>query len=59
MVVRTRVGNPLLLALQPADLAGAYVFLSSRTNAKGITGVILTVDAGSMLRVPRRTQQNR
>jgi NAD(P)-dependent dehydrogenase (short-subunit alcohol dehydrogenase family) len=55
---RLRGGNPLQLALQPADLAGAYVFLSSRTNGRGITGTILTVDAGSMLRVPRRTQSN-
>src|SRR5207245_11370005 len=30
---RLRGGNPLQLALHPADLAGAYVFLSSRTNA--------------------------
>jgi NAD(P)-dependent dehydrogenase (short-subunit alcohol dehydrogenase family) len=59
MEERLRGGNPLQLALQPADLAGAYVFLSSRTNAKGITGIILNVDAGSMLRVPRRGQQNR
>ena len=55
---RLRGGNPLQLALQPADLAGAYVFLSSRTSARGITGTIVTVDAGSMLRVPRRTPQN-
>ena len=58
MEERLRGGNPLQLALQPEDLAGAYVFLSSRTNAKGITGTILTVDAGSMLRMPRRRQQN-
>ena len=51
---RLRAGNPLHIALQPADLAGAYVFLSSRTSARGITGTILTVDAGAMLRVPRR-----
>src|SRR5215471_7428354 len=55
---RLRGGNPLHLALQPTDLAGAYVFLSSRTSAKGITGTILTVDAGAMLRVPRRNQSN-
>ena len=53
---RLRGGNPLQLALQPANLAGAYVFLSSRTNARGVTGTILTVDAGAMLRIPRRTQ---
>ena len=55
---RLRAGNPLQLALQPADIAGAYAFLSSRTSARGITGTIMTVDAGAMLRVPRRTLQN-
>ena len=55
---RLRGGNPLQIALQPPDLAGAYVFLSSRNNARGITGTILTVDAGAMLRVPRRSQAN-
>jgi len=55
---RLRGGNPLQLALQPADIAGAYAFLSSRTSARGITGTIMTVDAGAMLRVPRRTLQN-
>jgi NAD(P)-dependent dehydrogenase (short-subunit alcohol dehydrogenase family) len=51
---RIRTNNPLQIALAPGDLAGAYVFLSSRTNARGITGTILTVDAGATLRVPRR-----
>jgi NAD(P)-dependent dehydrogenase (short-subunit alcohol dehydrogenase family) len=51
---RLRSGNPLQLALQPDDLTGAYVFLASKTNAKGITGSIITVDAGSTLRLPRR-----
>ena len=50
---RLRTGNPLQLALQPNDLAGAYVFLASKANAKGATGVIITVDAGSTLRMPR------
>jgi cis-2,3-dihydrobiphenyl-2,3-diol dehydrogenase len=50
---RLRAGNPLHLALLPDDLAGAYVFLASRRDARGITGTILTVDAGAMLRVPR------
>jgi len=53
MAERLRAGNPLQIALEPADLAGAYVFLSSRRNARGITGTIVTVDAGSMLRMPR------
>lgn len=50
---RLRAGNPLRLALRPEDLAGAYAFLASRRDARGITGSILTVDAGGMLRVPR------
>src|SRR5712691_3671630 len=50
---RLRGGNPLRVALMPEDLAGAYVFLASRSNARGITGSIVTVDAGSMLRMPR------
>jgi NAD(P)-dependent dehydrogenase (short-subunit alcohol dehydrogenase family) len=51
---RLRSGNPLQLALQPDDLTGAYVFLASKANAKGMTGAIITVDAGSTLRLPRR-----
>jgi NAD(P)-dependent dehydrogenase (short-subunit alcohol dehydrogenase family) len=51
---RIAAGNPLHLALDPADLAGAYVFLASRANARGITGSIVSVDAGSTLRMPRR-----
>jgi len=53
MAERLRTGNPLRIALQPPDLAPAYLFLASRTNARGITGTIVTVDAGGMLRVPR------
>ena len=50
---RVRAGNPMQLALQPDDLAGAYAFLASRRDANGITGTILTVDAGGLLRMPR------
>src|SRR6185312_3706909 len=50
---RLRGGNPLRTALMPDDLAGAYVLLASRRNARGITGSIVTVDAGAMLRMPR------
>jgi NAD(P)-dependent dehydrogenase (short-subunit alcohol dehydrogenase family) len=53
MADQLRAHNPLRIALQPADLAGAYVFLASRDNARGITGSILTVDAGATLRMPR------
>lgn len=52
---RLRAGNPLQMALEPGDLAGAYAFLASRTNARGITGTIMTVDAGSTLRMARRS----
>jgi NAD(P)-dependent dehydrogenase (short-subunit alcohol dehydrogenase family) len=51
---RIAAGNPLQLAMEPADLAGAYVFLASRANARGITGSIIGVDAGSILRPMRR-----
>src|SRR5438128_502994 len=50
---RMRLNNPLQRALQPADLASAYVFLASRANAQGLTGTIITVDAGSSLRWSR------
>jgi NAD(P)-dependent dehydrogenase (short-subunit alcohol dehydrogenase family) len=49
IVERMRVNNPLQIALQPSDLAGAYVFLASRTSARGITGTIISADAGSSL----------
>ena len=52
---RIAAGNPLHLAMEPADLAGAYVFLASRANARGITGSVVLVDAGSTLRMPRRS----
>jgi hypothetical protein len=42
------------MGLEPDDLAGAYVFLASRTNAKAITGTIVTVDPGVTLRMPHR-----
>jgi NAD(P)-dependent dehydrogenase (short-subunit alcohol dehydrogenase family) len=51
---RIAAGNPLQLALEPEDLAGTYVFLASRANARGITGSIVGVDAGSILRPMRR-----
>jgi NAD(P)-dependent dehydrogenase (short-subunit alcohol dehydrogenase family) len=52
---RMRTNNPLQIALQPSDLAGAYVLLASRANARGITGMVITADAGSSLRWPRRS----
>ena len=53
---RLRSNNPLGKALVPDDLAGAYVFLASRANAGGITGTVVTVDAGATLRMPRATR---
>jgi cis-3,4-dihydrophenanthrene-3,4-diol dehydrogenase len=50
---RLRANNPLQIALQPEDLAGAYVLLASRTSARGMTGVVITADAGSSLRWSR------
>jgi NAD(P)-dependent dehydrogenase (short-subunit alcohol dehydrogenase family) len=50
---RMRVNNPLQIALQPSDLAGAYVLLASRTSARGMTGMVITADAGSSLRWSR------
>ncbi len=47
---RLSANNPMELAMQPEDLAGAYVYLSSRTDGRGITGTILKVDAGSNLK---------
>src|SRR5262245_15319061 len=50
---RLRANNALHMVLEPGDLAGAYVFLASPA-ARGMTGTVLTVDAGSTLRLPRR-----
>ena len=50
---RLRTGNPLGIALQPEDLAGAFAFLASPA-ARGITGTIVMVDGGASLRLPRR-----
>jgi NAD(P)-dependent dehydrogenase (short-subunit alcohol dehydrogenase family) len=50
---RLRAGNPLQLAIEPSDLAGAYVLLASRTSARAMTGEIITVDAGAGLRRSR------
>jgi len=50
-----RTANPLQHALQPSDLASAYLLLASRANARGMTGQIITVDAGSSLRWVRQS----
>jgi NAD(P)-dependent dehydrogenase (short-subunit alcohol dehydrogenase family) len=52
---RLRASSPLQIIIQPQDLASAYVFLASRENARAMTGVIVQVDAGSSLRMPRRS----
>lgn len=38
--------NPLGLAQQPADHAGAYVLLASAPNSRAMTGVVLNSDGG-------------
>jgi len=53
MADQLRAHNPLHIALEPPDIAGAYLFLASRTSARGITGTVVTVDAGGTLRMPR------
>jgi len=53
MAERLQAGNPLRVTLMPDDLAWAYVFLAFRNSGRGVTGSIVTVDAGAMLRVPR------
>src|SRR5579863_5933512 len=53
MAERLSAGNPLHITLMPDDLAWAYVFLASRNSGRGVTGSIVTVDAGAMLRMPR------
>ena len=52
---RLRAGSPLQRVIQPEDVAAAFVFLASRENARAMTGVIIHVDAGSSLRMPRRS----
>ena len=47
---RLRSQSPLQFALQSSDLMGAYVLLASKANARGITGVVITVDTGVSLR---------
>ena len=53
MADQLRAHNPLHIALEPPDIASAYLFLASRSNARGITGNVITVDAGGTLRMPR------
>ena len=39
--------------LEPRDHAGAYVLLASSDNSSGMTGTVLTTDAGTLLRIRR------
>ena len=41
--------------LEPSDHAGVYVLLASKDNSKAMTGVVVATDAGSLLRMPRRS----
>jgi NAD(P)-dependent dehydrogenase (short-subunit alcohol dehydrogenase family) len=53
--VRVGTSQRSRMAPDPDALAGAFVFLASRSKARGITGAIVTVDAGLTLRMPRRS----
>jgi len=57
MADRLAAGNPLGMTLMPEDIAGAYLYLAS-PSARGVTGTVVTVDAGSSLRMPRRPLSN-
>ena len=48
-------GRAPLGTLQPEDHAGVYVLLASKENSRAMTGTIVTTDAGSLLRQPRRS----
>jgi NAD(P)-dependent dehydrogenase (short-subunit alcohol dehydrogenase family) len=52
---RMRAGVPLQIELQPGDIAAACAFLASKENARAMTGVIVHVDAGSSVRMLRRS----
>jgi hypothetical protein len=53
--VRVGTSRRSCMAPDPDALAGAYVFLASRSNTRGITGATVTGDAGLTLRMPRRS----
>ena len=52
---RLRASAPLQLVIQPEDVAAACVLLASKENARAMSGAIIHVDAGSSLRMPRRS----
>ncbi|MQF69895.1 3-(cis-5,6-dihydroxycyclohexa-1,3-dien-1-yl)propanoate dehydrogenase [SAR202 cluster bacterium AD-804-J14_MRT_500m] len=45
--------TPMKFAMHPKDMAGAYVLLASKEYGLGITGSVITVDGGALLRQPR------
>ncbi len=50
---RLSARTPMGFAMRPKDMAGAFVLLATKEYAQGITGSVITVDGGSLLRVPR------
>lgn len=48
--------TPLAIRADPADHAGAYVLLASRTDGKLLTGSVIETDAGLGIRGLRRTR---
>jgi NAD(P)-dependent dehydrogenase (short-subunit alcohol dehydrogenase family) len=51
-----RALTPLAIRADPADHAGAYVLLASRTEGRLITGAVIETDAGLGIRGLRRTR---
>jgi NAD(P)-dependent dehydrogenase (short-subunit alcohol dehydrogenase family) len=51
-----RALTPLAIRADPADHAGAYVLLASRTEGRLITGAVIQTDAGLGVRGLRRTR---
>ena len=51
-----RALTPLAIRADPADHAGAYVLLASRTEGRLITGTVIQTDAGLGVRGLRRTR---
>jgi NAD(P)-dependent dehydrogenase (short-subunit alcohol dehydrogenase family) len=47
---RIAANSPLQMAIEPQDLAATYLLLASKENARAITGTIVGVDTGTLLR---------
>ena len=50
MADRIAANSPLQMAMDPWDLSATYLLLASKENARAITGTIIGVDTGTLLR---------